>query len=459
MVGLGTMGRNLLLNIAEKGYPVSGLDTDAGKVDLLHQERGALQAEGFTDAAAFVASLRKPRPVMILVPAGPPVDSVIASLSAHLEAGDMIIDGGNSYFKDTTRRAQELAAKNLGFMGIGVSGGESGARHGPSMMAGGTEKDYDRVKSLLEAVAAHANGEPCVALLGSGAAGHYVKMVHNGIEYAVMQLISEAYDMMKRGLGMENAEIATVFDGWSKNELAGFLIEITATVLKVIDPDTGKNLVDLVSDHAKQKGTGKWASQDAMDLTVPIPTIDAAVSMRDLSGYKEERVAASKQWPPSSASFDKTETIQQLRQALDACFFMAYAQGLALLKRASTEYGFGLSNEKVVAVWRAGCIIRAASLEPIRAELAANPELPNLLASDKLRARIAGSEASIQRVIGKFLQAKIPAPGIMASVSYLHGYFSERLPTNLIQAQRDFFGAHGYERIDKPGSFHTEWGA
>jgi len=459
MVGLGTMGRALLLNMADHGFAVAGLDTDAGKVAALHSEGAGKAVKGFGDAKEFVQAIRKPRAIMMLVPAGAPVDSVTHSLSPFLEEGDFLIDGGNSYFKDTDRRVKELTAQGLGFIGMGVSGGESGARHGPSMMPGGTVENYARIKPIVEAVAAKFEGEPCVALMGSGSAGHYVKTVHNGIEYAVMQVISEVYDVMKRSLGLSNSEIADIFDTWNQAELQSFLVEITTVVLRYKDEASGGDLVDLISDKAKQKGTGKWTSQDAMDLGMPIPTVDVAVAAREMSGLKSERIEASKILKPSGTAlpYGKDDAIGYLRSALYSAMLIAYAQGLALLKEASKEYGYGTDLETVAKVWRAGCIIRSKSLETIRAAYAANPELPNLLVDPTIASIVLEHEGSLRKAVIGAIQASIPVPSLSASIAYLDGYRSERLPANLIQGQRDLFGAHTYERLDKEGSFHTQW--
>ena len=459
MVGLGTMGRALLLNMADHGFAVAGLDTDTGKVDALHSEGSGKPVKGFTSAQEFVQSIRKPRAIMMLVPAGAPVDAATHSLAPYLEAGDFLIDGGNSYFKDTDRRVKELTAQGLGFIGMGVSGGESGARRGPSMMPGGTPENYERIRPIVEAVAAKYDGEPCVALMGSGSAGHYVKTVHNGIEYGVMQLISEIYDVMKRGIGMSNAEIADVLESWNQAELQSFLVEISVVVLRTKDEITGKDLVDLISDKAKQKGTGKWTSQDAMDLGMPIPTIDVAVAAREMSGLKDERVQAAKTLKPTTAGYPypKEDAIAYLRSALHVSMLLSYAQGLALLREASKEYGYGTNLETVAKVWRAGCIIRSASLETIRAAYAANPDLPNLLMDPAIAAIVLAHEANLRKAVIGSIQCSVPAPSLSASIAYLDGYRSERLPANLIQGQRDLFGAHTYERLDMEGSFHTHW--
>jgi 6-phosphogluconate dehydrogenase len=457
MVGLGTMGRSLLLNIADHGFAVAGLDTDAVKAEALRTEGAKRGAQGFTDPKEFVGALRKPRAVMILVPAGAPVDSVIGSLGPLLEPGDLLIDGGNSFFKDTNRRGADLIARGIGFIGLGVSGGESGARHGPSMTGGGEVADYERVRGLLEAVAAKANGEPCVALLGPGSAGHYVKMVHNGIEYGIMQLISEVYDLMKRGLRMSNSEIGDVFGEWNTGDLESFLIEITADVLRYPD-ENGGSLVDAISDKAKQKGTGKWSSQDAMDLGIPIPTIDLAVNARELSALKDERVRASKALTgPEPGTPHSADVCDLAEGALILAILSTYSQGFSQLAAASDEYGYGLNLERVASVWRAGCIIRARSLESIRQAFATDPELPNLMLSPAVAGVFDRRQSQLRAVLREMIGRGLPAPALSASLAYLDGYRSATLPTNLIQAQRDLFGAHTYERIDKEGSFHTKW--
>lgn len=452
LVGLGTMGHSLMLNVADHGHKVIGLDTDAKRTDPIHSQGGRVDAT--TDPKAFVASIRKPRAILMLVPAGGPVDSVIATLSPFLEEGDFIIDGGNSHYKDTDRRAKEMAAKNLGFMGMGVSGGESGARHGPSMMPGGRQADYDRVGPLLEAIAAKYQGEPCVALTGAGSAGHYVKTVHNGIEYGQMQLIAEIYDFHHRGAGMTNAHIADLFATWNEGTLQSFLVEITTTVLRRQDPETGRDLVDVISDKAKQKGTGKWTSQDAMDLGVPIPTIDVAVAARETSGAPERAKVAA---VLGRSQIEADLSNQDLHDALYLCSILTYCQGMALLRVASKEYGYGTNLETIARIWRAGCIIRSHTLELIRAAFSKNPDLENLMLDDSIRALIFSNEDALRRVVTGFINAGIPAPCLSASLAYLDTMRSSRLPSNLIQGQRDLFGAHTYERIDKPGSFHTQW--
>jgi 6-phosphogluconate dehydrogenase len=456
MVGLGVMGRNLLLNIAEHGRSVSGYDLGQDKVDALHSEAGGKPARGFTDLQAFVKSLKTPRCITMLVPAGDPVDQVIASFKPYLEPGDLLIDSGNSYYKDTDRRIEELAKTGIGFFGMGISGGESGARHGPSMMAGGSPEDYEKVRVPLELVAAKAeDGTPCVAHVGTGSAGHYVKMVHNGIEYGIMQLLGETYDLMHRGWGMSNAEIASTMDEWATSDLGGFLVEITAEVLKKKDDITGNDLVDMVKDEAKQKGTGKWTSQDAMDLRVPVPTIDAAVSARDMSDLKDERVIASKILQTQAGQPSKD--LGLLRDALYVSMVASYAQGMCQLRAASTANKYGVKMAEVASIWRAGCIIRSALLKPIHQAFTENADLANLLIAPNLHNTVLQRLNSLRGLITQAINIHIPVPCYMASLAYIDGYASERLPANLTQSQRDYFGAHTYARIDKPGVFHTEW--
>ena len=403
--------------------------------------------------------LRSPRAVMMLVPAGAPVDAVIRDLLPHLNPGDLIIDGGNSHFKDTELRLKTLEDKGIHFMGVGISGGESGARRGPSLMPGGAPQAYQRVRPIFEAVAARVGQEPCVTYLGPGAAGHYVKMVHNGIEYGFMQLIAEAYDLMKRGLGLNDDELHEVFQGWNQAELNAYLIEISANIFCEVDEKTGKRLVDVILDEAGQKGTGKWTSQDAMDLQTPIPSIDAAVAMRDLTTYKEERVAASLIYkrPATSASVNRDEFVGNLRNALYAAMITVYGQGMAQLRAASTVYQYHLDLEAVARIWRQGCIIRAGLLENIRTAYQQRPGAAKPVDGPGFRPGRDGTPRGLQAVIGAAIDWAIPVPGLMASLAYFDGYRSDWLPANLIQAQRDYFGAHTYERIDEKGVFHTHW--
>jgi 6-phosphogluconate dehydrogenase len=460
MIGLGVMGSNLLLNMADHGFAAIGYD--------LKPERGqALEAaankdaivKGVNDLGQMMKALKRPRKIMMLVPAGPPVDAVINSLHPFLEDGDIVIDGGNSFYKDTLKRVDELHQKNIHFFGMGVSGGELGARLGPSMMPGGDKEAYQYLKPILEAIAAKADDKPCVAYMGNGAAGHYVKMVHNGIEYAMMQMISEVYDVLKRGAGFTNEELHQTFLAWNKGQLQSFLINITASVFKTKDEETNKFLVDVILDQAGSKGTGKWTSQEAMDLAVSIPTIDTAVAIRNLSVYKSERKEASGlyQHSATSISIPKEELTEELEHALAFCFVIAYAQGLSMLAKASTDLKMEIPLPSVIQVWKAGCIIRSALLGNFTNAFENNPQLSNLLLDKEIAELLKSRENSLRKIISAAVTSKIAVPGMMSALGYYDSYCSERMPTNLIQAQRDFFGAHTYQRIDKPGVFHTEW--
>lgn len=459
MIGLGVMGRNLLLNMADHGFSVAGYDKDLAKVQTLRQEAQDRDVLAAGSLQELVARLEKPRAVMMLVPAGSPVDAVIRDVLPYLEPGDLIIDGGNSYYKDTQLRQQSLADRQIRFLGVGISGGESGARHGPSMMPGGPLDAYERVRPIFEAAAAKVNGEPCVTYLGPGPSGHYVKMAHNGIEYGLMELIAESYDLMKRGLGMSDQELRQVYAAWNQKKLNSYLIEITANIFEEIDPETGKPLIDVILDEAKQKGTGKWTSQDAMDLQVPVPTIDAAVAMRNLSAFKVEREAASGllEGPTPAIQGDRNVFIKRLGNALYAGLILTFAQGMAQLKAASEAYEYGLKLEDVARIWRGGCIIRAALLEDIRSAYHARPDLPNLLLDRKLGGEVWEFQSDLRAVVKAGVDAGLPVPALMVSLGYYDGYRSANLPANLTQAQRDYFGSHTYERVDEKGAFHTEW--
>jgi 6-phosphogluconate dehydrogenase len=405
-------------------------------------------------------ALERPRRILTMVPAGKPVDDVVAHLRPHLQQGDILIDGGNSFFQDTERRCRELAAAGLEFVGMGVSGGEEGALHGPSLMPGGSAEAWQALAPILTAIAAKAeDGEPCVAPIGPRGAGHYVKMVHNGIEYGDMQLIAEVYDLLHRGAGLSNAELAVLFDEWNRVELRSYLVEITARILGVADPDTGRPLVDLILDEAQQKGTGKWASQSALDVGAPIPTINAAVEARILSALKAERSAASRVLRGPSPAFggDRARLVDAARQALHASKITSYAQGLALLRIASREYGYEIQPGEVARIWRAGCIIRARLLGDIRDAYRRDPALVNLLLDDAFRTAVEERQQAWRFVVQSAVGLGIPVPALAASLAYFDAYRSERLPANLTQAQRDYFGAHTYRRTDREGSFHTEW--
>jgi 6-phosphogluconate dehydrogenase len=448
-----------LLNMAEHGFAVAGYDKDPQKVDLLRTEAAGLAVQRANDVRSFVELLVKPRAVMLLVPAGPIVDNVIRDLLPHLERGDVIIDAGNSHFSDTDLREKTLEAKGLHFIGMGVSGGESGARHGPSMMPGGLKPVYSRVQPVLEAIAARVDGEPCVAYLGPHSAGHYVKMVHNGIEYGMMQLIAETYDLLSRSLCLTDDELRDLFDQWNQAELNGYLVEITADIFGKVDEITGKRLVDVVLDTARQLGTGMWTSQDALALHVPTPTIDIAVAMRNLSGLEDVRSILSKKLGMQAQKFkgDRNEMITQTRRALYAGIIMTYTQGFAQLRAASQTYGYNLDLPLVARIWRGGCIIRSRLLEPIHSAYSHQPDLPHLLLDASLGGAVSERIEELRQVVRTSAELSIPAPAFMASLAYFDSLSSPHLPANLIQAQRDYFGAHTYERVDQRGVFHTQW--
>ena len=459
MIGLGVMGRNMLLNMADHGFPVVGYDKDASQVEALQKEAAASDIHAVANIRDFIRLLRRPRAIMMLVPAGPPVDSVIGDLLPHLEKGDLIIDAGNSYFKDTNLRARNLTERGIQFLGVGVSGGEEGARHGPSIMPGGPKEAYERVRLLLEAISARVSGDACVVYLGPGSAGHFVKMVHNGIEYAVMQLLAETYDLMKRGLGMSDDEMRDVYGAWNQGELNAYLIEITSRIFSKVDESTGKRLIDEILDVAKQKGTGMWTSQSAMELQVPIPTIDLAVAMRDMSVFEKQRETASEIFKRPIPAFagDRKTFLDQLGHALHAAMIIVYTQGMAVLAAASDKYQYHLDLEAVARIWRGGCIIRAALLEDIRMAYRSQPDLSNLLLAPELAKKVMANEEDLRRVACAAIAMGLPTPCFVTALAYFDGYRSAWLPANLIQAQRDYFGAHSYERIDGKGTFHTDW--
>jgi 6-phosphogluconate dehydrogenase len=461
MIGLGTMGRNLLLNIADHGFAAIGFDKDPAKATLLESSAKNGIVKAASSLEDMISQLKPPRKIMMLVPAGPVVDAVIKELLPLTSPGDIIIDGGNSHFADTLRRINELKDKQIHFTGMGVSGGEEGARKGPSIMPGGDKEAWKILQPILEAIAAKVNGEPCVAYMGKDAAGHYVKMVHNGIEYAIMQLISETYDMLKRGLGLNNDELHLVFNQWNEGELQSFLIEITADIFLKKDTETDQRLIDMILDKAGSKGTGKWTSQEAMELPVSIPTIDMAVAMRDISAYKAERVQAGTLYKPviKPITGDREKWIQQVQDALHTAIIVSYAQGLAMLQKASAERKMEIPMRDVVNIWRGGCIIRSSFLEILSAIYKKQPQLSNILLDKKVAALIKKKQRGLRKTIQQCAASKIPVAGLMSALAYIDAYSSERLPTGLIQAQRDYFGAHTYQRTDKEGSFHTEWEA
>ena len=457
LVGLGTMGKNLLMNMVDNGFEVAGYDKDTSKVDSLKEEEGDIY--GAKTVEEFVDALEKPRRVFLLVPAGKIVDYVIADLLPHLEKGDIIMDGGNSYFKDTMRRQKELSPKGIHFLGIGVSGGAEGARRGPSMMPGGNKAAYNKVKPIMEAVAAKIGKQPCVTYLGEGGVGHFVKMVHNGIEYGLMQLLAEAYDVMRRGLGMDNAAIQAVFEDWNSKELRSFLVEITAEIFKAKDNLSDGDLIDKIMDKGKQKGTGKWTSQEALDLGAAVPTIDLAVIARVVSAFKKERVAAAEvlMGPEGLIKKDQKTMVRRLKNATLFSFIVSYAQGMAMLKDGSDEYGFNLDLEGVARIWRGGCIVRAKLLEDFRRAYKKQGDLSNLLMDAPIAKKVNKTQKDTRTVITEAIKVGIPVPCLMACLSYYDSYRSARLPMNLVQAQRDHFGSHTYERLDQEGTFHYEW--
>lgn len=459
MIGLGTMGRNLALNINDHGRSVAGFDKEQSQVELFNNTTAGREMSASTELEEFIRSLKVPRIILLLVPAGKIVDAVISELKPLLSQNDLLLDCGNSHFTDTDRRIAELEKTAVHFMGVGISGGESGARFGPSIMPGGPHEEYDRVAALLESIAAIAEGEPCVTWLGPGSAGHYVKMVHNGIEYALMQLIAETYHLLKVAGGMNNAELHAVYTGWNERKLRSFLVKITADIFMQHDEMTGDILIDKILDSAHQKGTGAWTTEDGIKLQVPLPVIDTAVSMRDLSACKKERLTAQQKLRGPSPEFNgsKNELVSLLEDALYFSMITAYAQGLALLHVASGKYGYELNLEEVIKTWRGGCIIRAALLTDIRKAFARDRGLSNLLLSDIFSEKLVLSQKSIRRVVQAGAETGIPLPAMMASLAYYDSYRSGWLPANLLQAQRDYFGAHTYERNDREGIFHTIW--
>lgn len=461
MIGLGTMGRNLLLNMADHGIKGAGYDKDAAKSALLEEECINGNAKGFTDITAFTRSLRSPRAIIMLVPAGRAVDSVIEELLPLLDKGDILIDAGNSHFTDTDRRVSYLQMKGLHFFGMGISGGEDGARNGPSMMPGGDKKAYESVKPVLEAIAARADGVPCVTYIGLGSAGHFVKMVHNGIEYGIMQLIAETYGFMKQGLQMDNEAIHQVFTQWNKGRLQSFLMEITGEIFNYKEPESSNLLLDDIKDEAKAKGTGKWTSQAAMDLQSPIPTIDTAVSMRDLSKYKamREKAAAIYSKNPVSVEGDKQTILKDLEHAFYFSMVVTYSQGMHMLFRASAEYNYGLNLAGIASIWRGGCIIRSLFLNDIYNAYKKDGTLEHLLLDEEVVGQVTNSVPGARSVLTKAISAGIAMPAFTSALGYFDSFRTGRMPSNLIMAQRDYFGAHMYELIGKEGIFHTHWGA
>jgi 6-phosphogluconate dehydrogenase len=461
VIGLGVMGQNLALNIESRGFSVVGFDLDEQK---RHSSAAKFADHNMTTVASLnelTESLSSPRRILMMVPAGKPVDAVIGDLRPLLAEGDILIDGGNSFFLDTERRGRELESAGIRYIGTGVSGGEEGALKGPAIMPGGREDAYRLVEPILTRIAAQVDDGPCCAYIGKGGAGHYVKMVHNGIEYGIMQLICEAYDVMRSGLCMSATEIQEVFGRWNEGELNSFLIEITAAVLNKVDEETGMPVVDLILDKAGQKGTGKWTSQNAMDLGVAIPTINAALEARILSAFKDERVAASRVLRGPGRKFEGNgeRMVTTLRDGLRLAIITCYAQGFALMREASREYAFDLNHGEIARIWKGGCIIRARLLDSIKSAFKTNSELPNLLVDRNFSQIVNELHPFLRAVVGKAAELGIPCLAFSASLGYLDSYRQERLPANLLQAQRDFFGAHTFERVDRPRNefFHHRW--
>lgn len=460
MIGLGVMGSNLLLNMADHGFKVIGYDKNPDKTKILEAsaKEGTI-VKGVNTLPEMITQLQKPRKLMMLVPAGNPVDSVIAELIPLLEEGDIIIDGGNSHYIDTLKRITFLKEKKLHFMGIGISGGEQGARLGPSIMPGGDIEAYKEVEPILKSVAAKVNEQPCVAYLGNDAAGHYVKMVHNGIEYAIMQLISECYDVMHNGLGLDNDQLHKVFAEWNNGEMKSFLLEITADIFLKKDDKSDNRLLDMILDKAGAKGTGKWTSEAALDLPEPIPTIDMAVMMRNISGLKDERVLANNLYHPQlkKINVSKEDLIKQLHDALLFATITSYAQGLSMLAKASVLLKMQIPLPEVVRVWSGGCIIRSSLLNLFSKAFEKNDQLQNLLLDEEIAVLLKSKQQNLTGIVVTALSNSYPVSALSASLNYFNAYSREKLPTNLIQAQRDYFGSHTYERVDMPGVFHTNW--
>lgn len=463
VIGLAVMGKNLALNVESRGYSVSVFNRTYKKTeDFMGNEAQGKNFFGAETIEEFVDSLEKPRKIMLMVKAGPATDKTIETLRPLLDEGDIIIDGGNTFFQDTIRRNKELDASGIHFIGTGVSGGEEGALKGPSIMPGGQEEAYKHVAPILEAISAKVDGDSCVTYIGPNGAGHYVKMVHNGIEYGDMQLIAEAYFILKHVLGLSAQELHDVFKDWNQGELDSYLIEITTDIFKKIDDETGKPMVDVILDKAGQKGTGKWTSQSALDLGVPLPVITESVFARFISALKDERVKASKILSGPTAQTvpyegDKEALVEAIRQALYMSKITSYAQGFAQMRTASEEYEWNLDYGEIAMIWRGGCIIRAQFLQKIKEAFDRDKQLANLMLDDYFKDIVETYQTSLRKVLSVAMDRGIPVPGFAGALAYYDSYRTETLPANLIQAQRDYFGAHTYERVDKEGVFHTEW--
>ncbi|SFT67306.1 NADP-dependent phosphogluconate dehydrogenase [Mesorhizobium sp. YR577] len=462
LIGLGVMGSNLALNIAENGHPIAVFNRTTSRTGTFFEAAGDLRKMivPCTTLAELAEAIQPPRPVIIMVQAGQPVDEQIAALRQVLSAGDIIIDAGNANFRDTIRRFSELEGSGLTFIGMGVSGGEEGARHGPSIMVGGTEDSYKRVEKILTDISAKFEGEPCAAWLGTGGAGHFVKTIHNGIEYADMQMIAEIYGVLRDGLGMKPKEIGAVFAEWNKGRLNSYLIEITATVLAADDLDTGKPIVEMILDRAGQKGTGKWSVIEAQTLGVSATAIEAAVSARILSSLKDERLAAEKAYGTggvSKFSGNRDKVLHDLELALFAGKIAAYAQGFAVMDAASKQFGWNLPMPTIAKIWRAGCIIRSQFLGTLADAFEKSGALANLLMAPAFIEMMKEAHPSLRRIVAQAAEAGLPTPALSSALAYFDSYRQGRGTSNLIQAQRDYFGAHGFERIDAPGAHHGPW--
>ncbi|PGZ86497.1 NADP-dependent phosphogluconate dehydrogenase [Bacillus sp. AFS029533] len=460
VIGLAVMGKNLALNIESRGFSISVYNRSVEKTEEFLKEAEGKNVVGTFSIEEFVNSLETPRKILIMVKAGGPTDSTIEMLLPHLDQGDILIDGGNTYYKDTQRRNKMLSDSGIHFIGTGVSGGEEGALKGPSIMPGGQKEAFELVKPIFEAIAAKVNNEPCTTYIGPDGAGHYVKMVHNGIEYGDMQLISEAYFLLKNVLGLTADELHHVFSNWNKGELDSYLIEITADIFTKTDEETGKPLVDVILDKAGQKGTGKWTSQSTLDLGVPTSIITESVFARFISAMKDERVRASKLLSgPSTSTYngDKEQLIEDVRKALYMSKICSYAQGFAQLRAASDEYNWDLQYGDIAMIFRGGCIIRAAFLQKIKEAYDLDANLSNLLLDPYFKEIVESYQGALRKISVVAIEAGVPIPCFSAALAYFDSYRTETLPANLIQAQRDYFGAHTYERIDKEGKFHTQW--
>jgi 6-phosphogluconate dehydrogenase len=464
LIGLAVMGENLALNVERNGYPIAVYNRTAAVTEEFMKTRAqGKNVQATFSLEEFVQSLERPRKILIMVKAGGPVDAVINQLKPLLDKDDMIIDGGNSLYEDTERRVKDLESTGLSFIGMGVSGGEEGALNGPSLMPGGTEAAYREIEPIVTKIAAQVDDGPCVTYIGPGGSGHYVKMVHNGIEYGDMQLIAEAYDLLRNIAGLDHNQLHEVFTEWNTtDELNSFLIEITADIFRKIDPETGKPLVDLILDSAGQKGTGRWTVMSALELGVSIPTIIAAVNARIISSYKQERLSASNQLTgPASSTYsgDIKAFVDMVRDALYCSKICSYAQGMALLGKASQEFNYNLNLSEMARIWKGGCIIRAGFLNKIKDAFLHDPTLPNLLLAPEFKQTILDRQSAWREVLAIAAKSGIPVPAFSASLDYFDSYRRASLPQNLTQAQRDYFGAHTYERTDKSGVFHTEWTA